>query len=538
MDETGFVRDSLIPGVPSRMHVSNPWRSDRVTASTAPPAHSSQTRPPIWRNTTILKWGVQLVALALVIAAFTFLISQAKTNLDQKGIPVDYDWINDPANIQLGEGIDTQPNSMGRALWSGMVNTLRIAGVGILVATIIGVIVGLARLSHNWLAQKVASIYVETLRNIPVLVQILLWFAILTSLGDLTQDSGVLNDFVFVSQKGISIPRVFFADGFYQWLFLLLVFGVGIHFVRKHLQRKQDLEGGDRHIGLITFGLWLLAAAIAWPANPIMSWVGSIFDGIADVWGSIPETLMQLILTAIAVGAAGLWIRRFLDSRRTPAGLAKLTDDDWFRMIFAGFAALIAAVFIWILWPGLSSWIINSGRDFWEFLGNKFGGERGSLPLDAMKPTLSEGRFVNYGSTGLTMSVFFASLFFGLVFYTSSFIAEIVRGGVLAVSTGQSEAAAALGLSRMQSLRKVVLPQAFRVIMPPLGNQYLNLTKNTSLAIAVGYSDVVQVGQSLYNKNNQTLAVFGIWMTFFLACSLTTSLVVNIINRRLEIVER
>ena len=90
----------------------------------------------------------------------------------------------------------------------------------------------------------------------------------------------------------------------------------------------------------------------------------------------------------------------------------------------------------------------------------------------------------------------------------------------------------------MQSLRKVVLPQAFRVIMPPLGNQYLNLTKNTSLAIAVGYSDVVQVGQSLYNKNNQTLAVFGIWMIFFLACSLTTSFVVNIINRRLEIVER
>jgi general L-amino acid transport system permease protein len=509
-----------------------------VTASTAPPTHASQTRAPIWRNTTILKWGVQIIVLALVIAAFTFLISQAKSNLDAKGIPVDYDWINDPANIQLGEGIDTQPNSMGRALWSGMVNTLRIAGVGILVSTILGVIVGLARLSHNWLAQKVASIWVETLRNIPVLVQILLWFAILTSLGELTQESGMLGDFVFVSQKGISIPRVFFADGFYQWIALLAVFGIGIHFVRRNLHRKQDLEGGDRHIGTITLGLWLLAATIAWFANSIMSWVGSIFDAIAEVWGAIPETLMQLILTAMAVGAAALWIRGFLNSRRTPAGLAKLTDDDWFRMIFAAFGALVATFVIWILWPGLSSWIINSGRDLFELAGDKFGGGRGSKPLDAMKPTLSEGRFVNYGPTGLSMSVFFASLFFGLVFYTSSFIAEIVRGGVLAVAKGQSEAAAALGLSRMQALRKVVLPQAFRVIMPPLGNQYLNLTKNTSLAIAVGYSDVVQVGQSLYNKNNQTLAVFGIWMTFFLACSLTTSLVVNFINRRLEIVER
>jgi general L-amino acid transport system permease protein len=155
-----------------------------------------------------------------------------------------------------------------------------------------------------------------------------------------------------------------------------------------------------------------------------------------------------------------------------------------------------------------------------------------------MKPTLSEGRFVNYGPTGLTMTVFYASLFFGLVFYTSSFIAEIVRGGILAVPAGQSEAAAALGLSRSQALRKVVLPQAFRVIMPPLGNQYLNITKNTSLGIAVGFSEIVQVGQTVYNKNSQTLAVFSIYMVFYLACSLSISSVVNTINRRLAIVER
>ena len=135
-------------------------------------------------------------------------------------------------------------------------------------------------------------------------------------------------------------------------------------------------------------------------------------------------------------------------------------------------------------------------------------------------------------------TVFYASLFFGLVFYTSSFIAEIVRGGILAVPAGQSEAAAALGLSRGQALRKVVLPQAFRVIMPPLGNQYLNITKNTSLGIAVGFSEIVQVGQTVYNKNSQTLAVFSIYMVFYLACSLSISSVVNTINRRLAIVER
>ena len=491
----------------------------------------------------MLKWGVQFVVLVLVISAFWFLISQARTNLDAKGIPVGYDWLNNPANIQVSEGIQTadtpeRPLTMGRALWVGMVNTLRIAGVGIIASTILGMIIGIARLSHNWLAQKVASIYVETLRNIPVLVQILLWFAIIGTLGELTTDSGPIKGWVYISQKGISIPRVFLDDGFYQFAALMGVLAIGIWYVRRFLKHRQDVEGGDQHIGTITLGLVLLAGVISWFANPIMAWLGSIFDTIADAWGGIPQGAMQLILSALAVLAAAWWIKRFLDSRRTPAGLAKLTDDDWFRMIFAVIGALLAVFVLLVLWPGLSSWIINSGSDFWALLGDKFGGDRSSQPLDAVKPTITEGRFVNYGPEGLTMTAFFASLFFGLVFYTSSFIAEIVRGGILAVPKGQTEAAAALGLSRSQSLRKVVLPQAFRVIMPPLGNQYLNITKNTSLGIAVGYGEIVQVGQTIYNKNNQTLAVFSIYMVFFLACSLTISVIVNYINNRLAIVER
>jgi len=232
------------------------------------------------------------------------------------------------------------------------------------------------------------------------------------------------------------------------------------------------------------------------------------------------------------------WIRKFLDSKRSPAGLAKLTDDDWFRMIFSGFIGIVAVFVVLRGWPGLSSWIINSGSDFWGVLADKFGDGRGAKPFDAMRPTLTEGRFVNFGDTGLTLTVFYASIFLGLVFYTSAFIAEVVRGGILAVPSGQSEAAAALGLSRAQALRKVVLPQAFRVIMPPLGNQYLNITKNTSLGIAVGFSEIVQVGQTVYNKNSQTLAVFSIYMIFYLSCSLSISAVVNTINRRLAIVER
>ncbi len=498
----------------------------------------SQQRPPLWRNAGILKWVVQIAVLLLVIAVFWFLVDQAKSNLDASGIPVDYDWVDGPANIQLGEGIDTIPNSAGRALWSGMVTTLRLAAAGILASTIIGVTVGLARLSNNWIAAKAASVYIETLRNIPVLVQIVLWFAILTSLSDLNEESGPIPGWVYVTKKGISLPRIFLAEGFYQWMAMLVVGGAIAWFIRSRLIARQNQIGGNQRAALIPGAILAVVAVVAWLINPIMAWVGAIFDGIASAWGSIPQPAMQALLSVAAIVAAADWIRRFLNSRRTPAGLAKLTDDDYFRMIFAGVAALLACAVLWVLWPGLSSWIINSGRDFFEWGGDKFGDGRGSRPLDAMLPTLSTGRFVNYGPTGLTMTVFFGSLLLGLTLYTSSFIAEIVRGGILAVPKGQTEAAAALGLSRAQALRKVILPQAFRVVMPPLGNQYLNITKNTSLAIAVGLSDVVQVGQSVYNKNNQTLAVFGIWMAFYLTCSLTISAVVNYINGRLAIVER
>jgi general L-amino acid transport system permease protein len=500
-------------------------------------------RPPIWRNAAVLKWTVQFAVLIAVLAVFWFLIAEARTNLSAKGIPVGYDWLDDPANFQLAEGIQTVDSperrlTMSRALWVGMVNTLRIAALGIIFATITGVIVGISRLSKNYVARRFSSVYVETLRNIPVLVQIILWLAILGSLGKLTADTGPIPGWIIISQKGISLPRVFLADGFYQFVSLLIVLSIGIRFISRSWRRRQEREGGDQRVGLKTVGLFVVAVVVSWIANPVMGFLGPIFDAISDGWGAIPQGLMQTLLSVVAIGAAVAWIKRFLNSRRTPAGMAKLIDDDWFRMVFAGVASLIGVWVLWRGWPGLSSWMVNSGSDFWGVLGDKFGDGRGAMPFDAMRPTLSEGRFVNYGDTGLTLTVFYAALFLGLVFYTSSFIAEIVRGGILAVPAGQSEAAAALGLNRSQALRKVVLPQAFRVIMPPLGNQYLNITKNTSLGIAVGFSEIVQVGQTVYNKNSQTLAVFSIYMIFYLACSLTISLVVNSVNRRLAIVER
>jgi len=208
-------------------------------------------------------------------------------------------------------------------------------------------------------------------------------------------------------------------------------------------------------------------------------------------------------------------------------------------MIRAILWALAVIAFVLVGWPGLSSWIINSGTDLLEVIADKFGDGRTGRPVDVKRPDIEQvGNFPNYGPAGLSLTQGGTAVFFGVVLYTASFIAEIVRGGILAVPKGQTEAALAVGLRRSTMLRRVVLPQAFRVILPPLGNQYLNLTKNTSLAIAVGYSDFVQVGEIVYNQTGKTLEVISLWMLFYLACSLTISVIVNFFNVRMKIVER
>ena len=508
-----------------------------------PPARkieASQKRPPLWRNSKFLSWLAQIVILLLVVGAFLFLVNTAADGLAGNNIQFSFDWVNGPANIQLSEGIDTNPPNAGRALWVGMVNTVQTAAIGILLSTILGVLIGLARLSNNFLASRAASAYIETIRNVPVLVQILLWlFIIGRTLPELQNDDGEsVKGLVFLSQRGLAVPRVFYADGFYQWVAFIAIGGLVAIPVRKYFNDFQAKNGGRNNAGTATLAIIALFAVIGWFVNPVMGFLGSVFGAPEEAWANIPQPVMQLIMSGIAFALAISFIVRFLNSRRTPAGLAKLTDDDYFRMIFALVGAALFSFAVWVVWPGLSSWFINSGSDFWGWLGDKFGGERGSRPLDGQLPTITGGNFANYGPTGWNLTVFRAALLVGLVLYTASFIAEIVRGGILAVAKGQTEAASALGLNRIQSLRKVILPQAFRIVMPPLGNQYLNITKNTSLAIAVGLSDVVQVGQSIFNKNGQALAVFVIWMAFFLSLSLTISFVVNQINNRLKIVER
>lgn len=511
-----------------------------MSDSSSPTLAATQSqRPPFYRDAVVVKWLTQVATLVLVLGALFFLTTRAGQELEAKNIPTGFDFLEVDPGIDLSEGIDTNPDTGGRALWVGMVNTIRLAIGGIMAATALGVVVGVGRLSKNWIVSKLSSLYIEMVRNVPLLVQIFLIFAVMTALPRAVEDQGPIPGWLHLSNKGLSVPRVFVGDGFYQWLIFLGAGLVAGRYASRWRHRVQDLSGRDANPGLWFLGVVVAFGLAGWWLHPVFGWLRPVFAAVADAIGAVPPEAVQALLSLGALAAAGWWIKRFVDSHRTPAGLAKLTDDDYFRMIFAAVGAVLVIVVVFVVWPGLASWLVNSGRDLFEVVSDKFGGGRTGPPIDGMRPDIEKlGNFPNYGPAGLNFTLAMAAIYFGVVLYTAAFIAEIVRGGILAVPRGQTEAAQALGLRRVTMLRRVILPQTFRIILPPLGNQYLNLTKNTSLAIAVGYSDLAQVGQTLFSQTGKSIEIFSIWMLFYLACSLTISAVVNWFNVRLRLVER
>lgn len=527
--------------------------SDLLVGDVDAPRATNQTKPPLYRNVTFVKWAAQLLLLAVVLAATWFFISVAGTNLAQKDISTSFDFLSIDPGFLVSDSIDNEPDTGGRALWAGMVNTFRLAGVGIIFATLLGILVGLARLSNNWIVNKVGTVFVEVLRNIPLLVLIIVMEAIFLGIdGQAATDMGPINGWLHVSNKGISIPRVFISDGFYQWAVIMLFGAVAAWLAFRWRTRVQDESGSTGYPFLTAFVVLVVFGIVAWFIHPVFNFVDGPLQAISDGIQKIPEFALQVALSIAAVLLALNWIRRFLNDRRTPAGLARLTDDDRYQIIFAGVAAAGTALVLLVIWPGLSSWIINSSSDLFGVLADKFepiettneAGETvfrnrdDGAPFGWNPPDFTEGRFVNYGPGGFNMSKGFAVVFLSVWLNTSAFIGEIVRGGILAVAKGQTEAAAALGLSRSQQLRQVILPQAFRVVLPPLGNQYLNLTKNTSLAFVVGFSDFFNTGSVLANQTGRVIPILIITLLFYLACSLTISVIVNFFNVRLKIVER
>lgn len=508
----------------------------------------------------VLKWTAQIVVLLAVIGVFVTLASQAAANFEESDVSFGWEWLSDPTGVQIREGIDTSPDSGIRALTVGIINTLRVAISGIIVATLLGTLIGIARLSSNWIVNKIATVYIETIRNIPLLVQIFFWSAIAISLPSLTADD-VGTYWFKVSNKGFAFAWIFPDGGFWPWLvFVIIGFFVGRYVARRRKKYQED-TGQPGHGGRYWTLIVIAFGILGWFAWPILQWMEPVLDGVADFIGGLPPILVPIIIAVAALATAALWIRNFFESRRTPAGFGKMTDDDWFRVIFAGLSGIIIAALAFVVGgfeiKTVSGEVLTSAELILDGVSNFFGwlaanfnadnynqvieGVRSGGPLvpERAEVILKGGAGIpQYGDTGMVITVPFFAIWTGVTLYTASFIAEIVRGGILAVPKGQTEASMALGMKRGQYLRQIILPQAFRIILPPLGNQYLNLAKNTSLGLAVAFADIVAVGTTIINQTGQSLPVVVIWMAFFLTLSLSISAIVNYYNRKMMLVER
>jgi len=506
-------------------------------------------KTPLWRNATFLKWLAQIVALLAVTALFVILGTQAFDNFSKSGISFGFKWLTDPTGVDIREGIDTSPDSGIRALSVGAMNTLRVTISGIFAATILGTLIGIGRLSKNWIVNKISTVYIETLRNIPLLVQIFFWSALAITLPSLTTDD-VGTYWFKTSNKGFAFSWVFWDGGFWPWLTFIIVGAIVGKYVSRWRHRIQEETGNPSYP--LTFRLLtiLVFAVIGWFAWPILSFLSPVWHWIADLVASLPPILVPIVVAAASIVVAALWIRNFFESRRTPAGFGKMTDDDWFRVIFAGVSGLIIAVLAFVIGGVTITTVAGESvsipelaliglSNVFDWLGNSFA-SNGGTPFVFQKPEviIKGAGFVNYGTTGMVMSIPFFAVWTGVTLYTATYVAEIVRGGILAVSKGQTEAAQALGLTRSQYLRLIILPQAFRIILPPMGNQYLNLFKNTSLGIGVAFADIVAVGTTIMNQSGQSLPVVLIWMAFFVTGSLVISAIVNYYNRKMKLVER
>ena len=385
---------------------------------------------PFWRDERYIQIIVQVIVLIALAALGYWLVHNLLTGLAALGTPLSFKFLKLTAQFDIGEKMVeySRNSSYARALLVGLLNTVKVSFLGIIFASTLGVIVGIARLSKNWLVSKLASIYVETLRNIPLLVFLIFLSTSVFHKLPRVKNAKSLGNWAFLTNRGIYVVWPQAASGWpvYKWL-LLAAFIAGI------IIAAIKIREGKRTGRMPLYWLWgfVVFAVIA-----IISWF------IATVIAGAPATL--------------------------------------------NFPAL-------------------AGRNF---------------------------------KGGKSLTPEFMAILTGLVIYTSAFIAEVVRAGIQAVSKGQREASSALGLSGFQTMRLVIFPQAMRVMIPPMTSQYLNLTKNSSLAIAVGFPDLFAVGSTIVNQAGRAVEVILITMGVYLTFSLLTALFMNWYNKHTQLVER
>ena len=385
-------------------------------------APNAAPRPPLWRDVRVLRWAGQILVVLLVVALLYWLYGNLVGNLRRIRLPSGFGFLDQPYGSDI-RGSDFRPGQPIRdAFMLGYFNTIRVIAVGIPAATVIGVLIGIARLSENALVRAFGTVYVETLRNIPPLLWIFLAFNVVI---------------------GGNLPRI-----------------------------EEAFE---------PFGLAIFSNR-----------------GVYLPWYRTGPNVMPFLLTA----GLGLGVAVLVGAWRTR--VHERTGQPHHRVLWS------AAVLLVVLTIGYL--VLNS-------------------PLSVSVP-VREGRIVE---GGITADIAYMSLTVALFLYTASHIAEIVRGAIMAVPRGQAEAANALALSTFQRYRYVVLPQAFRIMIPPLASQYLNITKNSSLAVAVGYYEITRIYTTVTNNAAPPPQAIVVLMSLYLTFSLGISLIANLINRRLQL---
>jgi general L-amino acid transport system permease protein len=381
----------------------------------------------LWRDKKTRGMILQIVAVIGVLIFIGIIISNTVENLDRLGVKVGFDFLSEPANYDINQTLIAYDSSDShfRAALVGLLNTLLVAGCGIVVATILGFTAGVLRLSNNFVLNRLMQVYVEVTRNIPVLLQILLWHGIIINSLPVPKKAEALVEGVFMTNRGVFLPQPIPQEGF-GWVWIAMFVGIIFAVFFKRYANKIQVQTGK-------------------------------------------------LLPAIWIGAAAI------------IGL-----------------------------PVLTFLIVGS-------------------PLEVSYPALKGFNFKG----GFVVKPEFMALWFALSIYTGAFIAEIVRAGIQSVSHGQTEAAHALGIRPNFTMRLVVIPQALRVIIPPLISQYLNLTKNSSLAIAIGYMDLVAtIGGISLNQTGRALESMGIVLGVYLFISIVISALMNIYNKRVALVSR
>ena len=384
-------------------------------------------KPPIWNDPHYRALFFQIVLIIGLGGFLYYIVNNTLSNMEARGISTGFAFLSERSGFDILQSLIpfSADSTYGRTFVVGLLNTVLITVLGVIVATILGFIVGVARLSKNWLIAKIATVYIETFRNIPLLIQIFFWYFVVLRAMPSTKDSMSFMDSFFLNVRGMYAPYPIPGEGFDFTLIAMAVGIIAAFIVRSWAKKRQNATGQQ--------------FPIFWTA------LGLIF---------------------------GLPLIVFLLS---------------------------------------------------------------GSPLTWDLPELK--RFNFQGGTRIIPELL--ALLIALSIYTAAFIAEIVRSGILAVSKGQSEAALSLGLQPNQNLRLVVIPQAMRVIIPPMTSQYLNLAKNSSLATAIGYPDIVSVfmGTTL-NQTGQAVEIIAMTMAVYLTISLTISLFMNWYNAKMALVER